>query len=146
MCLEVGRKILNSLELPDIIETDNVLMDLKIGLWLICCPESDNLDLDCGSGPMEERWTKVAIPRLLLWVEKSWKMYGPLSIPESRWQWVGEAFLAVLCSAEKDNCSICLSSLYGEKSESCGHRFHSECLQGWKHAGNNTCPLCRHIL
>jgi hypothetical protein len=39
-----------------------------------------------------------------------------------------------------DDCSICLEKLGDEKSQSCGHYFHQECLV--KHF-KPECPLCR---
>ena len=52
-----------------------------------------------------------------------------------------------------DECSICLAHLRRTRSSrelSCGHVFHSKCIDMWKRASvqanasaDSTCPLCR---
>ncbi len=46
-----------------------------------------------------------------------------------------------------ENCSIC-SEIYQFRTIikvlTCGHVFHSTCINQWLHA-HNTCPLCRQI-
>jgi hypothetical protein len=50
-----------------------------------------------------------------------------------------------------DECAICLAHLRRTRSSrelSCGHVFHSKCIDKWKKASANasadsTCPLCR---
>jgi hypothetical protein len=40
-------------------------------------------------------------------------------------------------------CSICLGDiLRGDRTTSCGHHFHTACLQKWL-VSHNTCPNCR---
>mmetsp|Transcript_3293 Transcript_3293/g.8541 ORF Transcript_3293/g.8541 Transcript_3293/m.8541 type:complete len:388 (+) Transcript_3293:98-1261(+) len=45
-------------------------------------------------------------------------------------------------------CSICLESFENTKKRettllSCGHTFHTSCVDGWREA-RGTCPVCRH--
>lgn len=52
-----------------------------------------------------------------------------------------------------DTCSVCLGDLRvppGMDSRggvtflrSCGHAFHSDCIQQWVDTGHPSCPLCR---
>ncbi|XP_022135697.1 probable E3 ubiquitin-protein ligase XERICO [Momordica charantia] len=44
------------------------------------------------------------------------------------------------------DCSVCLSQFEPESEInhlSCGHLFHTECLEKWLDYWNSTCPLCR---
>ncbi|XP_010496835.1 PREDICTED: E3 ubiquitin-protein ligase RHA2A [Camelina sativa] len=48
-----------------------------------------------------------------------------------------------------EDCVVCLSKLKeGEEVRKleCRHVFHKECLEGWLHHLNFTCPLCRSAL
>lgn len=45
-------------------------------------------------------------------------------------------------------CAICLNTVRETRSHPpirCGHLFHSQCIEHWKHRGKNTCPICRKI-
>ena len=42
------------------------------------------------------------------------------------------------------NCSICLEPTNKETKLSCGHCFHSECIEKWLDK-NDTCPYCREL-
>ena len=47
-------------------------------------------------------------------------------------------------SNDDNLCPICLETLDNNIiTINCGHKFHFECLNGWKNEGKNTCPLCR---
>lgn len=48
-----------------------------------------------------------------------------------------------------DVCSICLDDLSPSGSNchiSCGHLFHTICIQTWLLVHDNTCPLCRQCI
>lgn len=50
-----------------------------------------------------------------------------------------------LCHRHKNTCSICYQPMLESNTRElgCSHRFHTECIERWKEAGRNTCPLCR---
>lgn len=42
------------------------------------------------------------------------------------------------------SCSVCLENIYfNEKKLSCGHSFHSKCINKWFLIKKNECPYCR---
>lgn len=45
-----------------------------------------------------------------------------------------------------DECPICLLSMTEENAQqwpTCGHKFHSVCIQEWRQTRASTCPICR---
>jgi hypothetical protein len=42
----------------------------------------------------------------------------------------------------KDNCTICTESMASGRSLTCGHVFHSHCIERWL-MRKNSCPICR---
>ncbi|XP_048516019.1 E3 ubiquitin-protein ligase RHA1B-like [Athalia rosae] len=53
----------------------------------------------------------------------------------------------------KDDCPICTDPMdQAATSLSCGHMFHTLCIQKWRkiqtanHIGGNTCPICRSLI
>lgn len=46
---------------------------------------------------------------------------------------------------ENENCSICLTTMNNEKviNLNCSHIFHTNCINKWIKANNNSCPMCR---
>lgn len=43
------------------------------------------------------------------------------------------------------NCTICFEKIKISKILSCGHEYHSECINKWLDI-NKSCPLCRNII
>lgn len=44
-------------------------------------------------------------------------------------------------------CPICLENIENDlETTRCYHKFHGDCLNGWRNMGNNICPCCRDRL
>ncbi|XP_055932869.1 E3 ubiquitin-protein ligase AMFR-like [Argiope bruennichi] len=70
-----------------------------------------------------------------------------------QWQNMGELVLEAIYSAYCPNtcffkpqeCVICTQPLFHEVTTTCGHTFHTSCLERWM-LEDVTCPLCRYEL
>ncbi|KAF8770498.1 putative RING finger protein C548.05c like protein [Argiope bruennichi] len=70
-----------------------------------------------------------------------------------QWQKMGELVLEAIyssycpnaCFSKPQECVICTQPLFHEVTTTCGHTFHSPCLERWMFE-DVTCPLCRYEL
>lgn len=50
-------------------------------------------------------------------------------------------------NVDHGECPICLENIKNDlETTTCYHKFHGDCLNGWRNMGNNICPCCRHRL